>query len=158
MYEREHHRWQLWVHVGGLGHAPWRNFDKSVQLGAFWHIFMQFISWTESIFNQRQMGKMNKDVISSLLKSFPKRTCTLVHDYIRCAIGKAVLWICKEHNYLPFCTDWSFVFRSMITLIPKYSLYNLFKSLPIPCSYIYTPKFESDLVGKCEERRFGIHK
>ena len=83
------------------------------------------------------IGKMNFDVVSSTFKFFSKRTCRLVHDYIRCAIGKAVFWICEGHNYLPFCTDWSFVFRYMITLIQKYSMFNLSKSLPIPRSFIH---------------------
>ena len=79
--------------------------------------------------------KMNFDFIYSTLKSFSKRTCRPVHDYIKCAIGKTVLWTCDEHNYLRFCTNWSFVCRYMITLIQKYRMYNLSKSLPIPCSY-----------------------
>ena len=35
------------------GHAPPGKFEKSVQLGAFWHIFMQFISCSESIIFQQ---------------------------------------------------------------------------------------------------------
>ena len=80
------------------------------------------------------IDKMNFDFIYSTLKSFSERTCRLVHDYIN-AIGKTVLWTCDEHNHLPFCTNWSFVCRYMITLIQKYSMYNLSKSLHIPCSY-----------------------
>ena len=81
------------------------------------------------------MDKMNFDFIFSTLKSFSKQACRLVHDYIKCTIGKTVLWTCDEHNHLPFCTNWSFVCRYMITLIQKYRMYNLSKSLHIPCSY-----------------------
>ena len=67
-------------------------------------------------------------------------------------LEKAVLWICEEHNYLPFCTDWSFVFCYIWSL--------LFQNIPciIPPNLclspvaICTPKFESDLVRNSEER------
>ena len=55
---------------GSGGMLPRGNFEKSMQLGAFWRIFMQFISCSESIIYQRQMGKLNFDVISSTLKLF----------------------------------------------------------------------------------------
>ena len=41
MYEREHRRWQARVGVWGM--LPREIFEKSVQLGSFWHMFMQFI-------------------------------------------------------------------------------------------------------------------
>ena len=70
---------------------------------------MQFISCSKSIINQRQMGKINFDVISSTLKSFSKRTCRLVYDYIRFAIGKSV---CEYGKSIIICpsaqTDPSF--------------------------------------------------
>ena len=73
MYERENCMWQC-MGRGVWGQAPRGNFEKSMQLGAFWRIFMQFISCSESIIYQRQMGKLNFDVMSSTLKSFSKRT------------------------------------------------------------------------------------
>ena len=52
MYEREHRRLQARVGRSG-GMLPREKFEKSVQLGAFWHIFMQFISCSESIIFQQ---------------------------------------------------------------------------------------------------------
>ena len=51
MHEREHRRWQARV-VGSGGMLPREIFEKSVQLGAFWHIFMQFYYFSESIIFQ----------------------------------------------------------------------------------------------------------
>ena len=51
MYECEHQRWQALV--GGLVACSRENLKKSVQLGAFWHIFMQIISCPESIIYQQ---------------------------------------------------------------------------------------------------------
>ena len=56
----------------------------------------------------------------------------LVDQFI--AIGKAVLRICEEHNYLPFL---------------RFPLCDHFYS-----KMLYAPKFESDLVGNSEERSF----
>ena len=36
-----------------LAHFPREIFEKSVQLGAFWHIFMQFNSFSVSIIFQQ---------------------------------------------------------------------------------------------------------
>ena len=81
------------------------NYEKCVQFGDYWHIFMQFISCSEStIFNRQshEILKMNELMNFYVISS----TCRLVHDYMRCAIGKTVLEICEEHyNYLSFCTD-----------------------------------------------------
>ena len=52
MYEREHRRWQAQVGRSG-GMLPREKNEKAVQLGAFWHIFMQFISCSESIIFQQ---------------------------------------------------------------------------------------------------------
>ena len=52
MHEHEHHRWQ--VRVGGSGGVlPREIFEKSVQLGAFWHIIKQFNYFSESIIFQQ---------------------------------------------------------------------------------------------------------
>ena len=40
MYEREHCMWQARLGVGSGGMLPQGNFEKSVQFGAFWRIFM----------------------------------------------------------------------------------------------------------------------
>ena len=38
----------------GGGLLPQEHFEKSVQYGDFWHVFMQFISCSESIIFNRQ--------------------------------------------------------------------------------------------------------
>ena len=55
MYERERRRRQAQVgRPGGMLPPPPREkIEKSVQLGAFWHIFMQCISCSESIIFQQ---------------------------------------------------------------------------------------------------------
>ena len=58
MYERELCRWQVRVGRGGL--LPQEHFEKSVQYGGFWHVFMQFISCSESIIFNRQSHKIVK--------------------------------------------------------------------------------------------------
>ena len=62
MYEREHCRLQVRVGRGGGGGGllPQEHFEKSVQYGDFWHVFMQFISCSESIIFNRQSHKILK--------------------------------------------------------------------------------------------------
>ena len=93
------------------------------------------------------MGKKNFDVIFSTFKWFSKRTCRLYHarlEKLFCEYAKNII-ICPSVQ-----TDPSSL-RQMVTLILKYSMYNISKSLPIPCSFIH-PSFESDLIGNSEER------
>ena len=52
MHEREFHRWQARVRGSG-GMLPLESFEKSVHLGGFWHIFMQFTSFSESFIFQQ---------------------------------------------------------------------------------------------------------
>ena len=47
MYKREHRWCEAWI--GGLeASSPGKFLEKSVRFGDFWHIFMQFISCSES--------------------------------------------------------------------------------------------------------------
>ena len=72
------------------------NFEEWVQFGDYWHIFMQFISCSESTISNRQSHKNLK--MNELLNFYViSSTCRLVHDYKRCAIGKTVLEIGEEH-------------------------------------------------------------
>ena len=77
---------------------------------------------------------MSFDVISSTLKTFSRRTCRLFHNYIRCAIGKLFFDYAKN---IVICPSVQIDPSYMITPIPKYNMYDLSKSLPIPCSYTH---------------------
>ena len=52
MHEPEYCRWQAWIRGSG-GMLPRKCFEKSVHLGAFWHILMQFNSLSESFIFQQ---------------------------------------------------------------------------------------------------------
>ena len=52
MYQREFRRWQVCVRGSG-GMLPREIFEKSLHLGAFWHIFMQFKFFQKASFFQQ---------------------------------------------------------------------------------------------------------
>ena len=59
MHEREFRMWQ--ARVRGSGYMLSREiFEKSVHLGAFWHIFIQLNSFSESFFFYRQRQFRNE--------------------------------------------------------------------------------------------------
>ena len=90
MYEREHRRCK--ARVGGFGGMPppRENFEKWVQFDDYWHIscslfLVQKAPFTTDkvIFFLKKDELINFYVISS--------TFRLVHDYMWCTIGKAIL-------------------------------------------------------------------